>query len=56
MSRTRRVSRICRNQQQKTSHVDNDRAFREMIEVVLPDGALFSKGEFHGNIKWVPEQ
>jgi Transposase DDE domain len=56
MSRTRRVARNCRNQQRKTGHVDNDRVFREMIEVVLPEGELFSKGEFHGNIKWVPEQ
>jgi hypothetical protein len=27
-----------------------------LVEFVLPDGALFSKAEFHGNIKWVPER
>jgi len=36
--------------------VRNDRVFGDLIEWVLPDGALFSKSEFHGNIKWKPEQ
>lgn len=36
--------------------VRNDRLFGELIEWVLPKNALFSKAEFHGNIKWVPEQ
>lgn len=34
----------------------NDRLFRELVEWVLPEGTLFSKSEFHGNIKWSPEQ
>ena len=40
----------------KPSPVGNDVLFRKLLAVVLPNGELFSKTEFHGNIKWVPEQ
>ena len=56
MSRTRRAAPSARNQNPNLHLVDNDQLFRDLIEFVLPDGALFTKGEFHGNIKWVPEQ
>jgi len=38
------------------SRANDDRLFRNLVTFVLPEGALFSKDEFHGNIKWVPEQ
>ena len=56
MSLKRRAARSARCQKSKSSRVSNDRLFNDLIGFVLPDGALFSKEEFHGNIKWVPEQ
>ena len=56
MSRTRRCWSTSNFQQRKRNRIGNEQLFCDLIEFVLPDGGLFSKGEFHGNIKWVPEQ
>ena len=34
----------------------NRTLYRELLELVLPKGQLFTEGEFHGNTKWIPEQ
>lgn len=44
-SRRRDFTRVC-----------NSTLFDELLQFVLPDGALFSKTEFHGNIEWIPER
>jgi len=56
MSRTKRSRRTSEVQSHKPNQIDNEQLFRDLVEFVLPEGELFSKGEFHGNIKWVPEQ
>ena len=56
MSRTRCFRRTLKVQNNKPNRIDNEQLFRDLVEFVLPEGELFSKGEFHGNIKWVPEQ
>jgi hypothetical protein len=56
MSRTKRSRRALNFQKDNRNQVGNEQLFRDLIEFVLPDGELFSKSEFHGNIKWVPEQ
>jgi len=56
MSRKKRAIRSSGSQRAKVDEFRNDRLFRDLIEFVLPDGVLFSKDEFHGNIKWIPEQ
>ena len=35
---------------------DNDDRFQEVAKMILPAEGLFSKGRFHGNIKWDPDQ
>lgn len=58
MSRKKQAERSSRIiKRKKALRLKENRVlFRELIEFVLPDGALFTKNEFHGNIKWVPEQ
>src|SRR5882757_4182044 len=56
MSRRKRVIHSWCGCCNKPRQSDDDSVFGKLIEFVLPDGALFSKAEFHGNIKWVPEQ
>jgi hypothetical protein len=55
MSQEKRKRHAARSSGNPTQ-VRNNRLFRDLIDFVLPDGELFSKEEFHGNIKWVPEQ
>jgi hypothetical protein len=40
----------------KQKEVQTRQLFDKLVNFALPDGALFSKEQFHGNIKWVPEQ
>lgn len=54
MSRKQEAITCCRRKD--LPGVSNSTLFDELIQFVLPDGALFSKREFHGNIEWVPEQ
>lgn len=57
MSRRTQQAQSSRIRRQKTkTNVENSVVFRDLINFILPDGELFSKAEFHGNIKWVPEQ
>lgn len=35
---------------------NNAQRFKELVNVILPGDGLFSKSEFHGNIKWDPDQ
>lgn len=57
MSRKKRelASRIDKRKK-KLRKVKNQELFLSLVNFVLPEGALFLEGEFHGNIKWVPEQ
>ena len=45
-----------RQQQAGPGQVRNKTLFRELIEWFVPQDELFAKEEFHGNIKWNPEQ
>ncbi len=48
-------SRI-RKRKQKLIQVERRMLFNEVAGFLLPLGTLFSKDQFHGNIKWVPEE
>jgi hypothetical protein len=58
MSRKKKaeLSARIRRRKSKRGRESNQVLFRALIHWVLPDDALFSKDEFHGNIKWIPEQ
>lgn len=58
MSRKKRAefsSRIGKRKA-KLAKVRNRELFINLVNFVLPEGALCLKGELHGNIKWCPEQ
>lgn len=58
MSRKQRAAqakRIQRRLNQKKK-VEKRRLVKDLVNFVFPSGALFSKDQFHGNIKWDPEQ
>lgn len=40
----------------KVKQVERRKLFGDLVNFALPEGALFSKAQFHGNTKWVPEQ
>ena len=42
--------------QPKQPQVRNDTLFRELLGWFVPQGELFAEDEFHGNVKWNPEQ
>lgn len=46
------------NQQQPPVRraVKNDKLLRELLTSIIPRGTLFKKSEFHGNVKWCPEE
>jgi hypothetical protein len=48
-------SRI-RKRKQKLIQVERRMLFNEVAGFLFPLGTLFSKDQFHGNIKWVPEE
>ena len=55
--RTKRSRRENKRQPQpKQRRVRNDTLFRELLDWFVPQGELFAKDEFHGNVKWNPEQ
>ena len=56
MNRKERVIHFSDRSEGQSRQRKNEDVFRELLSFVLPDGELFSKTEFHGNIKWVPEQ
>jgi hypothetical protein len=45
-----------RLQQSKQGPPRNDGLFRELLDWFVPQGELFDKEEFHGNVKWNAEQ
>jgi Transposase DDE domain len=58
MSRKQRAeqsSRI-RKRVKKLKLVEKRRLFNELLALLFPSGSIFSKEQFHGNIKWDPEQ
>ncbi len=52
--RSRRENK--RQPQPKQRRVRNDTLFRELLDWFVPQGELFAKDEFHGNVKWNPAQ
>ena len=55
--RTKRSRRENKRQPQpKQRRVSNSTLFRELLDWFVPQGELFAKDEFHGNVKWNPEQ
>ena len=58
MSRKKRAEFAKRvtKRQSKLAKTTNRVLFMNLVQFVLPEGALFLKGELHGNIKWLPEQ
>jgi hypothetical protein len=57
MSRKKRTEQAVRIRKRINKHkmVSRGVLFRSLVGFVLPKGSLFSKEQFHGNIKWVPE-
>lgn len=58
MSRTKRAKQASRIRRRinKQKQVRKSALVTELINFALPEGTLFSKEQFHGNINWVPEQ
>jgi hypothetical protein len=58
MSRKQRAAQEARVRRRikKFKEVERRTLFIDILFLVLPSGALFSKEQFHGNIKWEPEQ
>ena len=54
MKRSRRENK--RQPQPEQRRVRNSTLFRELLDWFVPQGELFAKDEFHGNVKWNPEQ
>ena len=46
------------NQQQPPVRraVKSDKLSRELLTSIIPQASLFQKSEFHGNVKWCPEE
>ena len=58
MSRKQRdeqSSRV-RKRVKKLKLVEKRKLFNELLAFLFPTGSIFSKEQFHGNIKWKPEQ
>lgn len=59
MTRRKQVNASQRQKQRKPSPANplsNKAALKDLLNWYAPQGGLFAKGEFHGNIKWIPEQ
>lgn len=58
MSRKKRAEQASRIRKRinKQKQVERRVLFSEIVNFTLPEGVLFSKEQFHGNIKWLPEQ
>jgi hypothetical protein len=58
MSRKKRAEQASsiRKRSNKQKQVARRTLFIDLVNFGLPEGALFSKEQFHGNTKWVPEQ
>ena len=47
----KRVSNQCARRKQ----IPRRQQLRELVNSGIPEGTLFSKEQFHGSIKWIPE-
>lgn len=58
MSRKQRAKHKSRviERRAKRELVKNRTLFKELVELILPSGALFAKDQFHGNATWQGEQ
>jgi hypothetical protein len=50
------VSRRKRKQLRQQAQLRNETLFRELLDWFVPEGELFAKDKFHGNIQWSAEQ
>jgi len=56
MSRRKQPNRICKRRRRKIQRRKNKAIFEALLGWLIPEGRLFTKNGFHGNIKWTPEQ
>lgn len=56
MSRKKRSRRICKLGRGKVPCCQNKTNFKALLDWLIPEGELFKKDRFHGNVKWTPEQ
>jgi len=58
MGRRKQANRSTRKNKQRaeTTRRKNKSLFLELCNWFLPEGKLFRKDQFHGNVKWKPEQ
>jgi hypothetical protein len=53
---TKKRSRIESRQQSEQRGLKNKTVFRELLDWFVPQGGVFMKGVFHGNVRWSAEQ
>lgn len=56
MARRKRSGRINKRQRRNVGRRQNKAIFQALVEWLIPEGELFTKDRFHGNIKWTPAQ
>jgi len=56
MSRRKQFPRSHKRRQREIQRRKNKTLFEALLVWLIPEGGLFSKSQFHGNIKWTPEQ
>lgn len=52
---TRTATKAIEKCVKKVKQVERRKLVRDLVNFALPEQVLFSKGQFHGNTKWVPE-
>lgn len=55
MSRRKRSNRINKRERVSIERRQNKTIFKALLSWLIPQGGLFTKDQFHGNIKWTPE-
>lgn len=53
---SKRAQRVNSRKRGRTERPKNKTVFRTLVNELIPDGELFTEYQFHGNIKWTPEQ
>jgi hypothetical protein len=56
MSSRKQSNRIRKQKQREIGGCRNKTLFKALLGWLIPEGVLFTKDRFHGNIKWTPEQ
>ena len=56
MARRKRSKRAQRNNKRRQGGRRNQAAFKALLSWLFPENGLFTKDDFHGNIKWTPEE